>query len=243
MLRLYSLPDPVGFLDASKTLLRHLMAVATTNETTHAEPRERTFGGRIASAVSRRQTAARNSDMSFRRQTSQAKRTSGALRGSVLDVLTEGAAAGDRTSTHSQYLHLLPFFHEVSPQLAAFIAASTANGNLGAEDIYFWATIAGHHELALLFWPLCKDPLAVALLGADICRTAASKLHRLKVPRERSTEPAQPPLPPEPAQPTPLCILTSACTTPTVTLPRTKVAISGALSSNPRHDAHPPSLP
>ena len=42
-------------------------------------------------------------------------------------------------------------------------------------DLFFWATLSGHSELAYMLWKLTDHPLHTALLGAHICRLVSSR--------------------------------------------------------------------
>lgn len=44
------------------------------------------------------------------------------------------------------------------------------------DDLFFWAVIAGEHELATILWKKCKEPLRCALVAARACRNIAAAL-------------------------------------------------------------------
>lgn len=46
----------------------------------------------------------------------------------------------------------------------------------GVRDVFVWAALSGHDELLAILWPLCTDPLHVALLGSYACRLQAVRV-------------------------------------------------------------------
>ena len=52
---------------------------------------------------------------------------------------------------------------------------------MGPAAIVLWATMAGQHAMASLFWPRCEHPLLTALLSAFVCRHAALRITRVEI--------------------------------------------------------------
>ena len=106
----------------------------------------------------------------------------GLLHSKAKDATTRRAGTRGKAGGPSQIERLSrlnDFFRSISPQLAAILSTAAARERVRASDVFLWATLSGHDDLADTLWELCEDPfdpLLMAMLGAHCCRIAAFKI-------------------------------------------------------------------
>ena len=78
-----------------------------------------------------------------------------------------------------QYRGIAEFLGDIAPLLEKLAMDNLEDSEPKADtarDVFFWAILCGHDEIARAVWRRCNDPLHVAILGSFICKNQASRI-------------------------------------------------------------------